>query len=282
VNPPGRPPRIVIGGLQQLDSTWYVDLSEDRSILTKDATPYAPINNATVTITGDDGSSVTLSKVGYSRYKHESNFPTPGRHYKLVASAPGYSTVEAEMTMPPIVPIIDIEWDSTNVPTAPPSNFYSQYNIPFKVKFQDPSGTKNFYTVYVHVYGEAFRFDPVTGEKIVQKFRTTSAVWIIDPAIAEEDEFIPIWRDESFDGQMYTANLETRFNRQPNQTTHRVEVFLFNVSEDYYRYFETLRVARNVEGDPFAQPVQVYSNVNEGLGIFAGHSADVVIYERNN
>ncbi len=240
---------------------------------------FSRVSNATVEIMNDDGSTITLPSSSITTYKNKGHYPVAGQHYKLIASAPGFKTVETEMTMPNVVPIIDVKWDSTKIPQTPP-NVFIQFNIPFTMTFQDPPNQKNYYEVNLNVYGESFRYDPVTGEKITQNFITSHAVWIRDPAIAEEDEFVPLWSDASFDGKLYEANLDATFTRQPNQTVHRVELRLFNVSEEYYKYFETLRVARNVEGDPFAQPVQVYTNINDGLGVFAGRSAYLIVYKR--
>ncbi len=46
-------------------------------------------------------------------------------------------------------------------------------------------------------------------------------------------------------------------------------LFLLHVSKEYYDYGIKLLVAQNT-GNPFAEPVPMYSNVNGGFGIFAG------------
>jgi len=48
---------------------------------------------------------------------------------------------------------------------------------------------------------------------------------------------------------------------------------LSSVSEDYYKYNVTLAKYEQTQGDPFAQPVQVYSNIENGFGIFGGYSS---------
>ena len=56
----------------------------------------------------------------------------------------------------------------------------------------------------------------------------------------------------------------------PNQ---EIFVQLKSVSEDYFNYFNTVSLQSWTSGDPFSEPVQVYSNVQDGFGIFAGYQS---------
>ena len=51
--------------------------------------------------------------------------------------------------------------------------------------------------------------------------------------------------------------------------------------EDYFKYKLSLEKYQETAGDPFAQPVQVYSNVENGFGIFGGYSVyrDTLFFE---
>ena len=54
------------------------------------------------------------------------------------------------------------------------------------------------------------------------------------------------------------------------------------VSKEYYWYQSSYSNYLQTSGDPFAQPVQVYTNINNGLGVFAGYSAskDSIVVEQ--
>lgn len=54
--------------------------------------------------------------------------------------------------------------------------------------------------------------------------------------------------------------------------SYRLYVVLRTVTEDYYQYNYTRDLQASVENNPFAQPVQLYDNIDGGLGIFAGYS----------
>ena len=43
-----------------------------------------------------------------------------------------------------------------------------------------------------------------------------------------------------------------------------------NISKSYYYYRTSLELYVDAPRNPFAQPVQVFSNINNGFGIFAG------------
>jgi hypothetical protein len=60
--------------------------------------------------------------------------------------------------------------------------------------------------------------------------------------------------------------------RQNQSDSTIIVVSLMSLSEDYFKYKLSLEKYQETAGDPFAQPVQVYSNVENGFGIFGGYS----------
>ena len=57
-------------------------------------------------------------------------------------------------------------------------------------------------------------------------------------------------------------------------TLDYIHVNLFNVSEATHLYKKTYSIHQNTSGNPFAQAVQVYSNITNGFGIFGGAQID--------
>jgi hypothetical protein len=53
------------------------------------------------------------------------------------------------------------------------------------------------------------------------------------------------------------------------------KAIVIHCSEDYYRFHKTME---NISYGPFAEPTIVYSNVNNGLGIFAGFRQLEILY----
>ncbi len=105
------------------------------------------------------------------------------------------------------------------------------------------------------------------------------------------------FKDVSFNGQQYELTTYTDYSfpyfyldgsvladtaydrngnavRYPGDTINRQTfyVLLRTTTEEYYQYNVTQDLQASVESNPFAQPVQVFNNIEGGLGIFAGYS----------
>lgn len=57
----------------------------------------------------------------------------------------------------------------------------------------------------------------------------------------------------------------------------RVMVELQAISPEYYRYLKSVELYRVTENDAFSEPVQIYSNVQDGWGIFGSLSSQRII-----
>ena len=54
-----------------------------------------------------------------------------------------------------------------------------------------------------------------------------------------------------------------------------LEIRLNNLTKSKYLYKKSYDLYENASGNPFAQPIQVYSNITNGIGIFAGAQLNV-------
>jgi hypothetical protein len=54
-----------------------------------------------------------------------------------------------------------------------------------------------------------------------------------------------------------------------------IYVYLMHLTADYYNFLTSVNNAINANGNPFAQPASIQSNINGGIGIFTGLSYDV-------
>ena len=138
--------------------------------------------------------------------------------------------------------------------------------------FKDPGETKNYYEVKVLQDGYYIRNQDTI------RFVNNLFVEPIDPA-QSNDNFngaSKLLDDNLFNGKNHVFRMRLRSYRFNQQESTRVRVILQSVTESYYRYFATQSLQNNTSGDPFAQPVQVFTNVENGLGIFAGYSTSVI------
>lgn len=93
-----------------------------------------------------------------------------------------------------------------------------------------------------------------------------------------------IFNDQLFEGSNFTINLTTTefiqeieliddgveldVNYDPN---FRLFITVNRLSASYYSYITTAGLQESLSGDPFAEPVQVYSNIENGLGYFGSY-----------
>lgn len=86
-----------------------------------------------------------------------------------------------------------------------------------------------------------------------------------------------VFSDEFFGGQSYasTVTAPTSVNNIP-QVDYRLVVSA--ITEDYYEYQYSLRLKDATEENPYAEPVQIRTNVDNGHGIFAGYRDLVALH----
>ena len=84
-----------------------------------------------------------------------------------------------------------------------------------------------------------------------------------------------LFSDETFDGKIKEINLllqEYRYNSSGDRTSYAV-FELYHLSEEYYRYYYAHQNQQEwKEENLYREPVQLYTNIQNGLGIFAGAS----------
>lgn len=72
--------------------------------------------------------------------------------------------------------------------------------------------------------------------------------------------------------EVYDLQGNVVFSSEETFPSHELFALLRTTTEEYYNYNYTRDLQASVENNPFAQPVQVYDNVEGGLGVFAGYS----------
>ncbi len=272
--------RLVVNSFIQPDTTvnLSVSLSTDPLAVGFDK---VRVNNATVKIFRNN---VFLGNFDYLNDGNYSFDPvllnaSPGNNFQIEVSAPGKETVSAETTIPSSVLIEKVIITDTVFVVVQYSSFDSLGNyyvidtvVPhyeLQVTFTDPAG-EDFYSLkvnYVDAYSESYTCfttdDPVftVGD---YNFGTESQSGVI--TLCDE----VIFTDITFEGQQKTITLSllelpTEFILDPKF------VFRLNhLSEDYYKYIASSTLQVSNGDNPFAEPVIVYSNINNGFGILAG------------
>lgn len=274
------PPRLVLNGMVTADSVVTVDLSNSRGVI--DPAPLGPITNGQVRVLDGQGNVVeTLVHGGAGRYRGSAPM-TAGAILTVQADAPNYGTATASDRVPFAVPILS--WDTVTV-NASGGQGFEVPGMDLEFTFDDPAGEENHYLLegsLVQRDSIIFIFDEQLGDWVLDtvpaqnpirsymSFSSTDPVLIAgtDVGVGETRTYFTraVLRDDLFNGttRSITVRLETTI--RPSE----FELRWVSISESAYRYYRTLERYYYAEGDPFAEPVQVHSNVEGGLGIWGG------------
>lgn len=254
-------PILVANSLFEPDSTWDVSLTWSRSFFDNSG-PYnyfETFPDADVTILDENNEFVEMLKLNRNKVYHYTGNTTPliGRLYTIQVKVNNEINLEATSHIPRGVPIQAVEVDS--------SHFDLEKHIEVAIIFNDPIQEVNYYQVKIL--------------KRINSGQGDEAIYFspLDPSL--QNEFSRgnslVLSDKQFDGKEY--KLQLRVGGSGNSVASPVRVVLETISQEYYKYVYSKNLQNNAKGDPFAQPTQIFSNVENGLGIFAGYSSSVVV-----
>lgn len=272
-------PRIVVNSLFTNDSIWAAHIS--RSVGVLETTSYTTIDNATVNIFDDNANLVTtLTHQGDGLYTSPSGAtPQANQSYTIEASASGYESVNASNSIPSAVPIYQLD-------TVTSTNSDGETILEATITFQDPPSVSNYYMLEVLVTGtwinNEWEWDPVANEWVADtiEFREPLQISCDDINVETVNRFnfggfentylYLMLKDQNFDGENYALTFTVINYAELKDMDLFGEIRLVNTSEEYFNYLKSFNLYQRTINNPFSTPVQVYSNVNNGMGIFAG------------
>jgi hypothetical protein len=93
-----------------------------------------------------------------------------------------------------------------------------------------------------------------------------------------------LWSDKYTDGKdieirfVYYYSYNYKKGIVANSDFIRFTFFLQSINQDYYTYLKSLNMYYESGGseDPFSEPVVIFSNIENGYGIFGAYDTDTV------
>jgi len=263
---PDKEQKMVVNGLINSDQPIIINLSRSMSVLEKDSL---------VTIIGGDvnlfqGSNLIgkFQELTMGFYTLPDFKPQVGQTYRLTASYDGLKPIEATAILPPLVPIISAD-------TATLTGEWGQQELRLTIKFKDPADVHNIYGFGVNATYKEFDYFTMTftGKKLshyVFIFGNTDK-FLKDESHNFEGKLY--FEDLLFDGLMKTVEFGISDYSFFESDTVWLDVRMEQIDPSYYLYVLSNEAYQQAHGNPFSEPVQVYTNVKDGYGIFAGSSA---------
>ncbi|HYQ55778.1 MAG TPA: DUF4249 domain-containing protein [Draconibacterium sp.] len=293
-------PMLVVNGLVVSGDTVTVRLSESRSKI-EDRHISSVIANAKVDLYVDDVYAETLTPVKEMVYgsdvplelgKYKATvLGEAGKTYRLEILADGFNTVRCETTVPDPVEIL--AWDSTTVFNT--DSYGSSGRSEFSLEFDDNGQQHNYYQLQSksiqgqEMLGHMPDGTIIHSDTVLIRPQQYESVEILNTqlndAINEADELITgtpdnrfaIFNDDSFNGEKMKLRFVPGYNyytyygniSYDNSASFRIrDIYLYSLTEEYYNYLNTANLHFWFDEDFFSEPVQVYSNINGGIGIW--------------
>jgi hypothetical protein len=260
--------KITLNSVFIQDSTWKLQLMLNRHIL--DETDFKAVDDAQVIILDSGFPIDTLANHGNGLYAGDAR-AVAGRTYEAKVNSPAYGSVSGKSYVPMPVEIRNVSIVKSEGPRP------ETIKIDITYEMTDRPDEVNYYQLVL--FSERKYQDRVTGEEKTTTFTVPleSKDLKIANAISRPNEGL-FFKDDLFDGESISINLESVYFRNENDTT-KLMLYLRTLSAEYYHYQVTSHLQERTSNDPFAQPVSVYNNIENGFGIFGGMSSSVFIYE---
>lgn len=294
-------PVLVMNSVLTPDSVVTIHLSQSRFIL-GDLKPITDISGAAVSlfVNGDEKEQLTYKANGIYMGTY---LPKPGDKIKIEAVAEGFDPISSQTVIPQnpnivvsdsTVSIIEIKHDN---PMQPNTVEIAKYrNLQLQLKLTDAHDEENYYFIkgtrnYYHS-GKLVREWVLEIElSEVLKNTITDGGNIIEDIIGDGD-FAD--RDENLFTDLYVNGKDILFdfsleeyigfdtyvngekvekdNDEEKEETVEYIIEIGEISKDMYQYIVSGNKATNTEDGGFSEPVQVHTNIENGIGILGAYS----------
>lgn len=264
---------------------------------------YPTVEDAEVCLYVDDVWQEALTHVGDGVYRSALFRPVEGQRIRLEAENASLGSVSGETALPRTVPIESVTFGNMSLSyiygirtectpdgcVEDTVGYYIDYEYDLNIRFTDPGDEHNYYRLLVEheEYDDYWMQDRI------------DLTPVFDPGGEALDEFIDVgnadyyynqFDDELFNGKTFTISLPMYLSsgyvdltedspESPSEPPARkLRITLQSISRDYYLYLKTMGqlVGSSLLNDLFAEPVQVYNNIEGGIGIVGGCAASTM------
>ena len=227
---------VVESYISPQDTILSVRVGNTNPVIGKVSKEFKVISNANVKM-GNASKTVNLSydKDGYYRISAKQFFIIKGQKYTLQVSTPDGRNVTSECTIPP-----------TSIDTKKVSVDIQSVNSGIKiltVKWSDIPNEQNYYAL------------TGTYETLRKGCNSGSPYY---------------FRDKNQDREQFSFSFNTDVscgNGNPNYI-----IIISSYDLNGYEYFSSVIEQNGVNGVPFTEPVQIFTNIKGGYGVFSGYN----------
>jgi hypothetical protein len=244
-------PKLVVNSFFNPDSTWSVYLSHSLTIISPGA--LEPVNNATINLFENNELIGNFQLVRNGKYVSDIK-PVENQAYSIEAEAPGYKKVSAKSEAPnESIEVLAI--DTSRV------DRFDEELLKFKIKVKDIGSELHYYGITLIGQIEGY-WNPIY-------------FYSNDPIlnVPTDGTISAAFTNELFTNTTATIELSANVIMYDGSGFFydKLIFVLSTYSKDAYLYNRSYELYNIALDDFFAEPVQVYNNIENGFGIFSGY-----------
>ncbi|WP_019948345.1 DUF4249 family protein [Hymenobacter aerophilus] len=206
----------------------------------------------------------------------------PGQRYTLRASAPGVAPLEASLALPTVPTIESAAYVAKPRDPNIPANNYFNLSGRLTIAVADNPATTDYYLAYARVldkqgnyWGSVVRDYNSGGNTIDGPDINLSRFQLSEPSSYYNQ--YP-FADAGSNGQRLSFSTDVRLysgggydpNGGGNPEPGYIEVTVSSITPDTYRFYQSALRYFDTDGNPFAEPAPLHSNLSGGYGLFGG------------
>jgi len=286
-------PMVVVNSIISPDSVVKAQVSLSRFFLSSQDT-FTMVDNGTVTLFVNGIQKELLTHTASGTYAGTYYKPIAGDSIRLVVQTPGMNTVSCGTSIIPKTTIISIDtmhvftdsttpitvFDSISGTTTKIGNSIGR-NLKFVLKFTDNPTVQNYYRLVVLTKTHtskgttsdySFSFDDIVSGN-------TNKNSVGPPTSLTSNKF-NVFSDDLFNGKTYPLTFSIPDNVNvytiagaPVVIRKDITITLQSISQSYYLYLQTRAAIKT--NTFFAEPVQIYSNVDGGMGVLGSYTSSI-------
>ena len=273
---PLRPSQLVVNCYFHENAIFEFQVSKSLSVL--DNADLKLVNDATVKLFKNNELLETLTEQSEDGwYRAENTRPETGEEYSIEVSSPDFEQVLLSTELAPqkvLISDVSVQVRDSSYYEYETGEgrkeYWGQAEGSFNITFSDPASFENFYALSVF-FIDTMYYDYENPPRISVEKRNVS-ISSDDASIENDgDNYIKLlFRDLLFDGQAYQLKIDFEDWQARRGKEYFIE--LTSLQKGGYLYKRSIGDYYQARNDPFAEPVQIYSNIENGYGIFTGYS----------
>lgn len=222
----------------------------------------------------EDGELLCSLEYDDEGYYISNKYPKVGSTYTLVVNAPGYKECKATTTLYNMPVLSNMSFSDT---VSVDQEGFPLSKLSFTIT--DNNSDRNFYEMSCRTVSD--KYDVEYEWIYFNKSRNTDKVLTQSESLPFNDRVL-LFTDEYFRNSSYNLDVIYNYNPYVAMAKYDLEITVKAVSESYYEYRRS-RIMQEYQEEGFfenlanyetlsAIPVDIYSNIENGYGIFASYS----------